>query len=105
MGRPRKDANNPEGLDFKEQQMELPGVETEDDTVGNKAEEPVVYDGYMLGIFVRDGQYYVAQAEGTIEGKLGNFKMITDEKNEGSDLARERFELLASRMILSYRGK
>lgn len=108
MGRPRKDANNPEGLDFKEQQMELPGVASEDATeddsnesIGNKAEEPVIYDGYLLGILKRDGQYYVVQAEATLEGKMGNFKRITDERNEGSELARERFKLEASSKVLT----
>ena len=104
MGRPRKDANESNTLNFKEQQMELPGVETEDESVGNKVEQPVVYEGFLLGILVKDGQFYVAQAEATIDGKLGNFKLITDEKNEGSELARERFTLLASQKILSYRG-
>lgn len=81
---------------------DMPKVE--DESIGNKAEEPVAYEGFLLGILVKDGQYYVAQAEATVDGKVGNFKLITDEKNEGSELARERFALLASEKILSYRG-
>lgn len=99
MGRPRKDASETEVMDMKEAQLAIPEA---DDSIGNTVVEPIVFEGYMLGIMeTKEGQFYLVQAEANLKGEMGNFKIITDEPNEGRELARERFKIEASNKILT----
>ena len=97
MGRPRK-----EELSFKEQQMELPGVEEEltIEVIPEVKPEPVVYIGVTIGVFTNPKTQHQQIIEIPFTGDLqvGPANLISEP--DGKGMAIERFKIEAQSRIL-----